>query len=422
MRPIAWRSLALSSILACIALLPAAVRPRYGGVLHVVTLAPLSSLEAGDSASGLIAETLVSLDEHGELRPRLAISWQSEGGARRWRFTLRPHITFHDGTPLTPAAAASLLSAAVKNTTVYPAGPNVVFSSQTPIVNLPRELARPRNAIFRRSAETPLNGTGPFRLKQFEPGVRVTLAANEEYWGGRPYLDSVVIESSRTTRVPAGDIVELPVNTSVRQVPEKLRLATRAPAELFALTLPANIPEPIRDSLAASIDRTAIANVLLQKRAEPAGGLIPQWLSGFDFLFSRTRRILPVPKTQSLPLAYANDDAVARLIAERIAVNARDAGITMQVTPAAAVLRLVRIRIDSTDAEQALIDVAEALNLDLRGDLSSPEKQYNAEHALLVEGRVIPIVFVSQLFGIQSNIRGWDQAHPWRLENIWIAP
>ncbi len=420
MRPIAWRSLALSSILAGIALLHAAVRPRYGGVLHMQTLEPLATLNADDSTGALVAETLVTLDEHGEVRPRLAIFWQSEGGARRWRFTLRPRVNFHDGTPLTPAAVASLLSGAVKNTTVYAAGPNVVFASQVPMINLPRELARPRNAVFRRSGESLLIGTGPFRLKQLEPGARVTLIANEEYWGGRPYLDSVLVE--RSARASTADIIELPPNTSARQIPDKLRVSATLPVELYAISLPANIQQPTRDSLAASIDRAAIANVLLQKRAEPAGGLIPQWLSGFDFLFPRSRRILPVPRTQPLTLGYSNDDPVARLIADRIAVNARDAGIMLQPSPSAAAMHLVRIRIPSTDPEQALVDVAASLNLYLNTDLSNLDKLYAAERALLADGRVIPIVFVSQLFGVQSNIRGWDQRHPWQLENVWIAP
>jgi hypothetical protein len=420
MRPIAWRSLALSSVLAGIALLHAAVRPHYGGVLHMLTLEPLATLNADDPAGALIAETLVTLDEHGEVRPKLAVFWQSEGGARRWRFTLRPRVNFHDGTPLTPAAVASLLSGAVKNTTVYAAGPNIIFASQAPMVNLPRELARHRSAIFRRSGDSALIGTGPFRLKQLELGMRVTLIANEEYWGGRPYLDSVIIE--RSARASTAGIIELPPNTSTRQIPEKLRISVTLPAELYAISLPANIPQSTRDSLAASIDRSAIANVLLQKRAEPAGGLIPQWLSGFDFLFPRSRRILPVPRTQPIALGYSNDDPVSRLIADRIAVNARDAGIMLQPSPSSAAARLVRIRINSTDAEQALVDVAANLNLDLNTDLSSLEKLYAAERALLADGRVIPIVFVSQLFGLQSNVRGWDQSRPWQLENVWIAP
>ncbi len=46
-----------------------------------------------------------------------------------------------------------------------------------------------------------LVGTGPFRYVSFKAGVEIKLAANEEYWGGRPQLDSVtvVVYSSLST-------------------------------------------------------------------------------------------------------------------------------------------------------------------------------------------------------------------------------
>jgi hypothetical protein len=36
---------------------------------------------------------------------------------------------------------------------------------------------------------------------------------------------------------------------------------------------------------ARSLDRKTMANALLQKQAEPASSLLPQWLSGYAFLF-----------------------------------------------------------------------------------------------------------------------------------------
>src|ERR1019366_745581 len=34
-------------------------------------------------------------------------------------------------------------------------------------------------------------GTGPFRVTALDPGRRATFAANEDYWGGRPFLDAI---------------------------------------------------------------------------------------------------------------------------------------------------------------------------------------------------------------------------------------
>jgi hypothetical protein len=38
--------------------------------------------------------------------------------------------------------------------------------------------------------------------------------------------------------------------------------------------------------LGLSLDQQTIANVLLQEQAEPASALLPQWLSGYAFLFT----------------------------------------------------------------------------------------------------------------------------------------
>jgi peptide/nickel transport system substrate-binding protein len=55
-------------------------------------------------------------------------------------------------------------------------------------------------------------GTGPFRVKEFNPGVRTIAVRNENYWKpGRPYLDEIELigisdESSRVNALLAGDI------------------------------------------------------------------------------------------------------------------------------------------------------------------------------------------------------------------------
>src|SRR5580698_1868733 len=74
----------------------AAVRPHYGGTLHVEMRAAPASLDPADSNQpdwmgsrnlfGLLFDTLISLDEQGKPQPALAISWQAELGNQRWQF------------------------------------------------------------------------------------------------------------------------------------------------------------------------------------------------------------------------------------------------------------------------------------------------------------------------------------------------
>ena len=106
MRRSLFRFLAAVSLLALRA--DAVERPRYGGTLRVEMQAAVRRLdpaEAPERLAGLVFERLVRLDERGRPQPALALSWQSSPGGRRWQFRLRPGVKFHDGSPLTPAAA-----------------------------------------------------------------------------------------------------------------------------------------------------------------------------------------------------------------------------------------------------------------------------------------------------------------------------
>ena len=411
----------LAAISLALALLPAATRPHYGGTLHVQILDALATLEPGEPArnrvAGLIVETLVDLDDRGVPRPKLAIAWQHDADARRWSFTLRQRVAFHDGSSLTAAAAATALAGVMKNITVTPAGSNLIFESPTPRPGLLEELANPRYGIYKRTPETPLIGTGPFRLNPWLPGAPVMLTAFEEHWAGRPYVDAIHFDT-RHSAIP--DIVELPVNASPRTLPEKLHLETSSPAEVFALILPVSAAPQLREALTLSIDRAAIVNALFQKRGEPTAALLPQWLSGYAFLFpsgidlNRARQ-LAAGIRQPLTLGYAAGDPVARGVADRIALNARDVGLIVQSTAGSAQARLVGLPIGSANATQALSEIAAALgSAEPLGDL------YESERTLIDTNRIVPIAHIPRLYGIHTRVRDYTTA--WRLENVWIAP
>jgi peptide/nickel transport system substrate-binding protein len=192
-----WALIALSSFVICP--LTSATRPRYGGTLTVdltpawATLAP-SEIEVLDP---LIVETLVRINERGEPEPVLAVNWQHDTDRKRWRFSLKPKVTFHDGEPLSATAAAPALLPALKkrydDVKVTAGGQTLVIQSESAMPDLLNELARPPSAIFRKTEKSALIGTGPFRVTNWEPGRRLSLAAFDDYWNGRPYLDSVIV-------------------------------------------------------------------------------------------------------------------------------------------------------------------------------------------------------------------------------------
>src|SRR5689334_19817160 len=55
-----------------------------------------------------IFDGLTQIDAKGDLQPALAASWKLVKPTT-WRFTLRPNVRFHDGTPMTAAAVAESL-------------------------------------------------------------------------------------------------------------------------------------------------------------------------------------------------------------------------------------------------------------------------------------------------------------------------
>src|SRR5260370_41557712 len=67
------------------------------------------------------------------------------------------------------------------------------------------ELALPRNLVLKRSTNDnrlPI-GTGPFLVAEWQPGKRLKLAANEESWAGRPFVDAIEIEFGKSLREQA---------------------------------------------------------------------------------------------------------------------------------------------------------------------------------------------------------------------------
>src|SRR5208282_4000593 len=137
------------------------------------------------------------------------------------------------------------------------------------------------------------------------------------------------------------------------------RLANSAPVELLALLFARDAASPderlLREALALSVERGSIRSVLLQGAGQPAASILPNWMSGYGFVFS-TDADLPRARhareqVHTIPtwtVGYEGNDSVARLLAERIALNAKDAGLSLQPTSAGvADLRLVRIPLAS---------------------------------------------------------------------------
>ena len=442
MKLFAWQFLAAASLIALAQRAPAETRPRYGGTLVVELHDALTLTDPGEWPLRLIPlvyNRLVHLDDHGEPQAALAISWQHDASGRRWEFRLRPHASFHDGTPVTAAAVAACLKDWLNATAVNEGV--VAFQTEAPMPDLPVRLGGARGAILTRGADGATVGTGPFRITEWQAGRHALLTAFEGYWGGRPFADFVDVRMSRSYRDQAidlelgkADLIEIPIADFRRTSQQTVRTWTSAPSQLLALLFErgraAADDARLREAMSLSIDRAAIHNVLLQKQGDIAGAVLPAWLSGYAFLFpavhdpDRARQIaaaLPKPG-QRISLGYDPADPLARSIAERIALNAREAGILVQPIPAAhADARLVRIPLRSLDSRQVLADV-EALIGSEPPPANTMDTLFTAERRLLEDFRLVPLFHLPEIYGLSSRVRNWDPElwGDWRLDNVWL--
>ena len=449
MRLFDWRWFVVSSVL--VSTLAAETRPQYGGTLHVAMHAAPASLDPADSGPDsfgrrsltlLIFDTLVTSDENGRVQPSLAVSWQALAN-HGWRFRLRREVKFHDGTPLTADVVGASLRVANPTWNVSGDGDSVIIERDIPSAELLAELAMPRNAIAKRNPDSKPSGTGPFHIVDFQPGKKLTLAAEEGCWRGRPYIDGIEIEMGRSYRdqmmaldLGKADLVEVPAEQVHRASLEGRSLDGSAPVEFVALVFTRDVKSAdeklLREALALSIERGSIRSVLLQGAGQPSGGILPNWISGYGFVFPTDADLVRArhdrEQVRTIPnwtLGYDGSDSVARLLAERVALNAKDAGLSLQPTTATTTdLRLARIPLASTDPWVALEDVASFVGSpEVKNRGGSIEDLYATEQSMLAPQRMIPLFHLPASYAAVATLKNWTVRTDgtWSVADAWLG-
>jgi ABC-type transport system substrate-binding protein len=474
MKPSRLMSAAVAS-LALVLLAQASSRPRYGGAAHIVlrdrvnTLDPLGEEDhpaTRDRMNALIFENLTSMDAQGRLRSGLASSWRSDASKRVWQFHLRL-AEFHDGSVLTAADAVASLQRSMgewKITAIDRQTISIDATASAP--HLPELLALPRFAIAKKTPENTLFGTGPYKFSEWQAGERLVLTANDDYWGGRPFPDSIEFQMGLPLRDQLLErqlgpyaAAELTVDQlrSIEQTNQNIMISRQS--DLFAIVFLQGddaagrgrkpVDPRIREALANTVNRGAITSVILQKRAVAASGILPQWLTGYESLFpgnnsmdrakelrSETAALVIVPP---IALAYDASDPISKLLAERIALDAREAGIVVQpfgeahvgnkqarssLNAGAVLLRLPLAATEPSVALAARMDemglLPEHSALNLKAD--QPEQLFDLEGKALQTFRVIPIAHSSQAVWLSPATHNWQQSPTgsWQLDQFWV--
>jgi peptide/nickel transport system substrate-binding protein len=233
--------------------------PRKGGTITVGVSSEINGFLPSTShwdATGLtyaaaVFDSLTKVAADGTARPYLAQSVTPNSDMTVWTVTLRPNVTFHDGSPLNAdvlvANFEALKSSPLTGQAVAPivsakrsSDLSVAYTADEPLVPFPHYLATQVGypvALAQLGANNTQNpiGTGPYKIVSWEPNDHFTVERNPNYWrNGIPHLDGITFkpiiqDSSRLSSLRSGTIdlmvshdpnaiAELRNNSSFQQV------------------------------------------------------------------------------------------------------------------------------------------------------------------------------------------------------------
>ena len=151
----------------------------------------------------------MEVDQTGNLVPELAESWEPGDSPSTWIFNLRKDVTFRDGKTVDAddvittvryhggegsksgyrsmvKAIADMEADGKNRVIVHLKAPNAHF----PFLMAAFEILSTKDGVPYDFA----NGTGPYNLKEFEPGVRATLERHPSHWReGVGWFDSITL-------------------------------------------------------------------------------------------------------------------------------------------------------------------------------------------------------------------------------------
>lgn len=306
-----------------------------GGAYDPPTLDPAL---ANDGRSTFVVRQifsgLVTLDGDLEVVPDLAERWTVSADGRTYTFTLRPSAQFHDGRPVTTADVVYSMERACD-----PAlGPNLPCGTYLiDIVGVRGKLAGRADQIAGLHAidehtlaidvdapksyflskltyntayvvdranveqgddwtEQP-NGTGPFRLVEWEHDRGMVFARNEGFYRTPPLLERVELLLGANASQPRylyeqGEIDYTEVGTSLlswleyedNPFKDELRVTPELSLSYvgFNTQMPPLDDPKVRQALTLAVDRDKIARVTYEGRLTQARGILPPGLPGYD--------------------------------------------------------------------------------------------------------------------------------------------
>ncbi|WP_377158527.1 ABC transporter substrate-binding protein [Roseateles sp. UC29_93] len=262
-----------------------------------------------------VMEPLTKVAEDGSALPLLALRWNVSSDQKRWTFTLRPNVRFHNGEPFDAKAVkfsferAGAPNSLNKDRRVFeniaaigtPDPLTVVLTLKHPEPELPALLAQspavivePKSAAG--NAQNPV-GTGPYRVAQWQRGASLSVVA----WPG--FRDAAAIRiprvqfrfisepAAQVAALLAGDVDVFPrvaaarAMTQFKAQPKRFQVITassRAKTILAINHQRAPLSDVrVRRAIAMAIDRKAVIQASADGFGVPIGSFVTPDTPGY---------------------------------------------------------------------------------------------------------------------------------------------
>jgi peptide/nickel transport system substrate-binding protein len=342
-----------------------------------------------ERVGGQIFDALLKKDEHYELRPWLATSWE-QPDALTWVFHLRDGVQFHDGRPLEAEDVAFTIQSLIDGSLVTAKGGSfaavdraeakdrltVVVRMKRPDAGLLFNMSDGLFGVVPRGSGKDFGlhpvGSGPFKFVSAVQDKEVIVERNHNYWADK--VDAVAAGAQRIGRIRftvvpdtitsalelkkgsadlASNVVTLDMVHTLEEEPNlKVESGDGSPVVYvtFNVTDPILKNKRVRQAVACAIDRQAILDAIWRGQARLANTLLPtgHWAAATDAELaqyphdvSRAQQLLeeagfPVGKDgvrMRLTMKTSTDETT-RLMAAVLQQQLRAAGIRLEIRSA----------------------------------------------------------------------------------------
>lgn len=384
-----WNAVVLAGLVALgLAVGASAQGGRRGGTLRAALDFDPPTLDPHRSGTVVdrhvyqnLYDKLVDTDANLAIVPMLATSWAISPDGKTVTFKLRQGVRFHDGTPFNAEAVRYNFDRmldpkfpSARRSEIRPIQAVVAVDPSTVQIGLERPYSPLLYVLTDRAGmilsptaaqKDGLNfalhpvGTGPFRFVEKIPQDHVTLERTPGHWeAGLPYVDRIIFrtivdDNARVANVKSGDVEIIsrvplpqvkPLTQEAAQAGARFQLLQHGAFRWDGITLNATKPpfdnKLLRQAFDATIDREAIANVVLQGAAYPAYSFFPTGTPAYDPTWKLPPRNIGLAKEKLQAAGQPNGFTFTLLtgagqqdqaVAQAVQAMAADAGIQVRL-------------------------------------------------------------------------------------------